>query len=136
MAATLFLVPKKERKTLKKLLFFALLLCVFLIQGCASDTGSRRYLPEIGMSKEQVLRSTWSSPREMNKTQTARGTTEVWIYAGPSFLFFDEGGILRVINSPHLESKSSGPTQEELTRRYQEIIRQDDARRAREAMQK
>jgi len=119
---------------LKILLFFYFVLCVFLIQGCASGPGERRYLPEIGMTKEQVLRSAWNSPRQMNKTRTAQGTSEVWIYAGPSFLYFDEGGILKVINSPHLESRPSEPTQEELDRRYREFVRQDDARRAREAL--
>lgn len=120
---------------MEKNLFFAFVLCTLLFQGCAtSNSRDHTYYPAIGMTKEEVLRSAWSSPRQMNKTTTASGTSEVWIYAGPSFLFFDESGILQVINSPLLESKPSAPTQEELNRRYQEIVRQDDARRARQGL--
>ena len=87
---------------MKNLLLAAFVLCFLLIQGCTywQELESRRYAPKIGMTKEQVLGSVWSSPRRKEKTTTASGTSEIWIYAGPSFLFFDETGILRQIDSP------------------------------------
>jgi hypothetical protein len=34
----------------------------------------------IGMSQEEVLASSWGRPRHVNRTTTARGTREQWIY--------------------------------------------------------
>lgn len=85
---------------MKKLLLAALAFVVLSVQGCASGPDRPRYKWQVGMTKEQVLGSVDGSPKRVNKTTTASGTREQWIYAGPSYLYFDENGILRTIQSP------------------------------------
>lgn len=53
---------------------------------------TKPYPPKIGMSKAQVDDCEWGSPRDKRKTTTQSGTTEVWVYAGPAFIFFDAEG--------------------------------------------
>lgn len=53
------------------------------------------YNPDIGMTKEQVEKSTWGRPTEINKTTTAYGVSEQWVYdCGDfefKFIYFDNG---------------------------------------------
>jgi hypothetical protein len=44
----------------------------------------------IGMSKKQVLNSSWGEPSDINRTITKAGTREQWVYDG-SYLYFDNG---------------------------------------------
>lgn len=53
------------------------------------------------MTKEQVLKSVDGEPDRKLKKSTASGTDEVWVYAGPTYLYFDKAGILRRIDSPY-----------------------------------
>lgn len=45
----------------------------------------------IGMTKEDVLASSWGRPESVNTTVTAHGTHEQWVYGGNNFLYFDNG---------------------------------------------
>jgi hypothetical protein len=58
----------------------------------------RREGVSIGMTKEEVLMSQWGRPEKINRSTTARGTTEQWVYGG-GYLYFGEDGLLRAIQN-------------------------------------
>lgn len=45
--------------------------------------------PQIGMTKDEVIDSTWGKPNDINKTTTKYGTHEQWVYSGNRYLYFD-----------------------------------------------
>lgn len=47
--------------------------------------------PKIGMNKLEVQNSSWGSPKKINKTTTAYGVHEQWVYSGYKYLYFDNG---------------------------------------------
>ena len=49
----------------------------------------------VGMSREEVLQSSWGKPRSINRTTRASGTDEQWVYGG-GYLYFTDG-VLRAI---------------------------------------
>lgn len=53
------------------------------------------YDPEIGMTIEEVLNSTWGTPDDKNKSTYSWGTTEQWIYENKndetSYIYFEDG---------------------------------------------
>ncbi|MEN6437018.1 MAG: hypothetical protein ABFD97_00375 [Syntrophobacter sp.] len=46
--------------------------------------------PSIGMTKKQVLVSTWGQPKKVNTTTTANGVTEQWVYPRGYIYFKNE----------------------------------------------
>lgn len=53
----------------------------------------------LGMSKEQVLASSWGKPMYVNRTTTAAGVHEQWVYQGlHSYLYFENGILTAVQN--------------------------------------
>ena len=46
--------------------------------------------PSIGMTKKQVLASTWGHPKKVNTTTTAKGVTEQWVYSRGYIYFKNE----------------------------------------------
>lgn len=52
--------------------------------------------PRIGMTAEEVRNSTWGDPNDINKTTTAYGTSEQWVYSDFRFIYF-ENGVVTVI---------------------------------------
>lgn len=56
-----------------------------------NDSGSaEKKHPSVGMTAEEVRNSTWGSPDDINKTVTAYGTTEQWVY-GNKYIYFRDG---------------------------------------------
>ena len=51
--------------------------------------------PSIGMTAEEVRNSTWGSPDDINKTVTAYGTTEQWVY-GNKYIYFRDGVVTSI----------------------------------------
>lgn len=48
--------------------------------------------PRIGMTKEQVVKRTnWGTPNDINRTITAGGTREQWVYGIGRYLYFSNG---------------------------------------------
>ena len=47
--------------------------------------------PKIGMTKTEAENSTWGKPTKINKTTTAYGTHEQWVYSENRYLYFDNG---------------------------------------------
>lgn len=45
----------------------------------------------IGMTKQDVLDSSWGKPNYINKTTTKYGVHEQWVYGGGNYLYFDDG---------------------------------------------
>lgn len=46
---------------------------------------------QIGMTKQEVLDSSWGKPKSINKTTTIYGTHEQWVYGMKSYLYFEDG---------------------------------------------
>lgn len=51
----------------------------------------------VGMNSAQVLASNWGKPRKVNRTTTATGVTEQWVYRG-GFLYFSDGVLTGIQN--------------------------------------
>ena len=51
----------------------------------------------IGMTKQEVLESSWGKPQSINSTHTAAGTHEQWVYSG-GYLYFDNGVLTAIQN--------------------------------------
>lgn len=51
----------------------------------------------IGMSPEEVIASSWGKPQHVNRTSTAYGTREQWVYGG-GYLYFEDGKLTTVQN--------------------------------------
>ena len=52
----------------------------------------------IGMTKDEVLGSSWGQPKSVNKTTGSYGTNEQWVYEGNNYLYF-KNGILTTIQN-------------------------------------
>lgn len=69
------------------------------IQKQASDADKKRrkaHGVEIGMTASEVKASSWGPPEHINRTTTASGTREQWVYKGYNYLYF-ENDILTTI---------------------------------------
>lgn len=51
----------------------------------------------IGMSREDVLASSWGRPEKVNKTTNQYGTSEQWVYPG-GYLYFEDGTLTTIQN--------------------------------------
>ncbi len=52
----------------------------------------------IGMSKEQALASSWGKPQKVNRTISAYGEREQWVYGGSNYLYFENGTLTSIQN--------------------------------------
>jgi hypothetical protein len=53
----------------------------------------------IGMTEDQVLRQTnWGKPISVNRTTTASGTKEQWVYGEGNYLYFENGKLIAIQN--------------------------------------
>lgn len=52
----------------------------------------------IGMSTEEVRTVGWGRPDSINRTITARGTREQWVYGGRNYLYFEDGFLTTIQN--------------------------------------
>ena len=43
------------------------------------------------MTKAEVRKSLWGEPEDINKTTTAYGTREQWVYPGYRYIYFENG---------------------------------------------
>lgn len=48
-------------------------------------------IPKIGMTAQQVRNSQWGSPKKINKTTTAFGVSEQWVYDNNRYVYLDDG---------------------------------------------
>lgn len=54
--------------------------------------------PSVGMTESEVISSNWGMPKKKNKTSTAMGTTQQWVYEN-GYIYFDKNGIVTAIQS-------------------------------------
>lgn len=52
----------------------------------------------IGMTKQEVLDSSWGKPEEINTTTTKFGVNEQWVYANYNYLYFEDGILVTIQN--------------------------------------
>ncbi|MBG9776212.1 hypothetical protein [Brevibacillus laterosporus] len=52
--------------------------------------------PKVGMTKEEVLNSAWGKPNSINKTTTASGEHEQWVYSIKKYVYFDNGYVTAI----------------------------------------
>lgn len=52
--------------------------------------------PSIGMSKKEAESSSWGKPQKINKTTTANGVREQWVYDNYDFLYFENGVLVAI----------------------------------------
>jgi len=53
---------------------------------------------KIGMSKQDVLDSSWGSPIDINKTTNKYGVREQWVYGNGNYLYFENGILVTIQN--------------------------------------
>ena len=51
---------------------------------------------KIGMSKQDVLDSSWGEPTKINKSVYSWGTTEQWVYPNYNYLYFENGRLTSI----------------------------------------
>jgi hypothetical protein len=47
--------------------------------------------PQIGMTADQVLETIWGKPKDINKTTTANGVNEQWVYGNGKYVYLEDG---------------------------------------------
>lgn len=52
----------------------------------------------IGMTTQQCIDSSWGRPDSINRTTTASGVSEQWVYGDTSYLYFDSGILTDIQN--------------------------------------
>ncbi len=63
----------------------------------AERVAKRKQGVRVGMTQDDVLASSWGKPRKINRTTTARSTSEQWVYDG-GYLYFDDGILTTIQN--------------------------------------
>lgn len=63
----------------------------------ATKASRKREGVSIGMSEQQALDSSWGRPERVNRTTTAYGTREQWVY-GRNYLYFTDGVLTAIQN--------------------------------------
>ena len=52
--------------------------------------------PRIGMTADEVRESTWGNPSHINKTTTANGTSEQWVYSDNKYIYIENGVVTAI----------------------------------------
>jgi len=47
--------------------------------------------PQIGMSADEVITTPWGKPKNVNRTTTAYGVNEQWVYSSGRYVYLDNG---------------------------------------------
>ena len=65
------------------------------IEGQWSNKENKKNEPKIGMTKSEVLNSSWGTPKKKNITETTYGKHEQWVYAN-GYIYFDDGVVTAI----------------------------------------
>lgn len=52
--------------------------------------------PKIGMTTSELSASTWGNPKDKNKTTTANGVSEQWVYGSGRYVYLDNGVVTAI----------------------------------------
>lgn len=55
--------------------------------------------PKIGMTKTEVLNSTWGEPKKKNITESRYGNNEQWVYSSDRYIYFENGIVTSIQKS-------------------------------------
>ncbi|MCM3730092.1 DUF2845 domain-containing protein [Fictibacillus nanhaiensis] len=55
-------------------------------------------VPTIGMTRYEVLKTTWKNPSDINTTKTALSINEQWVYGLTRYLYFEDGRLTSIQN--------------------------------------
>lgn len=55
--------------------------------------------PRIGMTEEEVLKSSWGKPNKVNRTTTANTVYEQWVYGSNRYVYLDNGIVTAIQDS-------------------------------------
>lgn len=64
----------------------------------AAKAKRKREGVSIGMTQQQALDSSWGRPSHINRTTTAAGMREQWVYGGGNYLYFSNGILVSIQN--------------------------------------
>lgn len=64
----------------------------------AAKAAKKKLGVTLGMSQQDVLDSSWGRPDHVNRTTTARGTREQWVYGSGNYLYFEDGVLTAIQN--------------------------------------
>lgn len=65
----------------------------------ASEARARRPGVKIGMTEKQVIEKTsWGAPEKVNRTTSASGVREQWVFGGGNYLYFTNGRLTAIQN--------------------------------------
>lgn len=88
-------IPKQKARKIIKIQYIDSL-------GSIIDTDSERvftsHYVKIGMTKSQVLDTSWGKPDDINTTINAYYTWEQWVYGWSTFLYFKNGKLVSIDN--------------------------------------
>ena len=63
-------------------------------------TEKKLYDPIISMTDYEVIEdSTWGKPEKINRTETANGVREQWVYPNNKYLYFEDGYLVSIQTS-------------------------------------
>ncbi len=64
-----------------------------------TERSETKQTPRIGMTAEEVKKSTWGEPKKINKTTTMFGVSEQWVYSLDKYIYFDDGIVTAIQES-------------------------------------
>ncbi|HEY8804615.1 MAG TPA: hypothetical protein VIM42_05810 [Clostridium sp.] len=64
----------------------------------SADAKARTEGVRIGMTTQECINSTWGRPDSINRTTTAYGISEQWVYNNTNYLYFDNGILTNIQN--------------------------------------
>jgi hypothetical protein len=64
----------------------------------AAKAKSKREGVSIGMTQQQAMDSSWGRPSRINRTTTAAGMREQWVYGSGNYLYFSNGILVSIQN--------------------------------------
>lgn len=68
----------------------------FKLKQQIAEYDKKYYDPKIGMTAEEVKKSTWGEPKKINKTTTAYGVSEQWVYYGDRYIYLENGVVTSI----------------------------------------
>lgn len=67
-------------------------------QEAKDKAAARKKGVSIGMTREQVVGSSWGRPEHVNTTRTSYGVREQWVYGSRNYLYFQDGILTTIQN--------------------------------------
>ena len=64
---------------------------IYIKQSSSTNVPKQGYSPRIGMTASEVENSNWGRPNKINKTTTAYGTDEQWVYGNGQYIYLENG---------------------------------------------